>query len=248
MENRELINQFHQKNLEIYDKEGLTCLRGTVEDDYILNGKNILVWHSEATSKLKHKFNHFENIDSLLFISDEIMYFTAQLYFYKPYLNNPLENPLRIKDKVYYPYKMSLSDKRYFMFSEIVIEKIYSFWGQIANLLAASLDEEINDQSIFFPGILQKITNKSSDNFLWLDNFKKNEYSELNSHRKMIVHHRGLETKFRSDHIKSFSSKEQMEMVIHDRDGLTDYFKTHINLTLTGFEKSLGLIIENSLT
>lgn len=245
MENQELINKFHQKTLEIYDREGLICLRGSTDDDYILNGKNILIWHSEATSGLKQKFDHFQNIDSLLFISDEIMYFTAQLYFYKPFLNNPLENPLRVKEKVYYPYHMSLSDKRYFMFSEIVIEKIYAFWGQIANLLAASLDEEIDGQRIFFPNILQKINNKDSENFRWLDKFKNIEYTEINSHRKMIVHNRGLETKFRTEHIKSFSSKNEMEKLIQDRDELTEYFKMHIKMTLIGFEKTLGLISDN---
>jgi len=245
MTNHELINQLYQKTLEIYDHEGLKCLRGSTDDDYILNGKNILVWHSEATSKLKQRFDHFQNMDSLLIISDEIMYFTAQLYFYKPFLNNPLDNPLRIKGKVYYPYIMSLPDRRYFMFSEIVIEKIYAFWGQIANLLAASLDEEICEQQIFFPSILQKIKNQVSDNFIWLDNFKRIEYNEINSHRRMIVHHRGLETKFRNDHTKSFSNKDEMEKLIHDRDELPNYFKTHIDRTLTGFEKSLGLISEN---
>jgi hypothetical protein len=244
MSNQELLNRLHQKTLEIYDREGLKCLRGTAEDDYVLNGKNILVWHSEATSKLKHPFDHFQNIDSLLFISDEIMYFTAQLFFYKPLLNNPLENPIRIKEKVYYPYQMSLSDRRYFMFSEIIIEKIYAFWGQIANLLAASLDEEINDQRVFFPIVVNKITRQDSKYFHWLYKFMNTEYNKLNLHRKMIVHHRGLETKFRSDHINSFSSKNEMERIIHERDELTDYFKMHIELTLEGFEKSLGLISE----
>ena len=245
MENPNLINLFHQKALEIYDREGLGCLRNSENKDYSLNGKNILVWYSEATSKLKQKFDHFQNRNSLLFISDEILYFTGQLYFYKPFLNNPLDNPIRIKEKVYYPYNWSLSDKRYFMFSEIVIEKIYAFWGQIANLLAASLEEKIDDQRIFFPSILQKITNKDSGNFQWLNNFKDIEYKEINSHRKMIVHHRGLETKFRTDHIKSFSSKEEMEKLIHDRDDLTDYFKMHIKMTLIGFDKTLSLISEN---
>ena len=244
MNDLEIVNLLHERMLEIYHQEKLKCLRGSTYDNYIINGRNILEWHSKATSNLKQKFNHFENLDNMLIISDEIMYFTAQLYFFRPYLYNPLENPIRVRGKVYYPYKMYLSDRRYFMFSEIVIEKIYGFWGQIANLLAASLYDEVNDYQIFFPVILQKISNQTSENFLWLDNFMKHEYAEINSHRRMIVHHRGLETKFRADHNKSFSSQEDIEKLIHERDELPDYFKMHIELTLTGFEKSLELVSE----
>jgi len=135
----ELIDLFQSRIIEIYKEECLKCLRGFEEDDYFYNGKNILLLHSEATKNLKQEFNQFENIENLLFISDEIMYFTSQLYFYRPYLNNPLENPIHSKGTVYYPYNMGLPDKRYFMFSEIVFEKVYAFWSQITQLLAASL-------------------------------------------------------------------------------------------------------------
>lgn len=244
MTNFELINELHSKTIEIYHKENLRCLRENEEHDYTLNGKNILTWHSEATSNLKQPFNHFENIDNLLFISDEIMYFTSQLFLYRPYLNNPLDNPIRIKDKVYFPYSMYLADRRYFMFSEIVFEKVYAYWGQIANLLAASLEEKIEENRIYFPGIIQKISRKDSENYKWLFNFINSDYSELNSHRKLIVHHRGLETKFKFEHLKVGSDRIEMERLIHDRDELPEYFKKHIELTLIGFEKSLEFISE----
>lgn len=71
------------------------------------------------------------------------------------------------------------------------------------------------------------------------------EYTELNFHRKLIAHHQGLETKFKFDHLKAGSNKEQMEDLIYSRNGLPEYFKKHIELTLIGFEKSLNLISEN---
>jgi hypothetical protein len=242
MTNLEILNLLHDRYLEIYSREKLKCLRGTNEDNYILNGKNILEWHSEATKGLKRDFNSFENIDNLLYISDSIMYFTAQLYFFRPFLYNPVENPIVIRDKKYYPYHMSLSDRRYFMFCEITFEKIYTFWSQIAILLAASIDEEIDYRRIYFPTILQKVNNQDCESFSWLDKFAKNEYAEFNSHRKMIVHHRSLETKFRSDHIKSFSIKEEMEKLVRERDELPEYFRNHIELTLIGFEKAINLV------
>jgi len=244
MTTSELINELHSKTLDIYHKEKLKCLRESEENDYTLNGKNILIWHSEATKNLKQKFNHFENIDNLLFISDEIMYFTSQLFLYRPFLNNPLENPITIKEKTYFTYTMYIADRRYFMFSEITFEKVYAYWGQIAKLLAAAFEEEIDESRIFFPRIIQDFPKKDSDNYKWLSKFLNTEYTELNSHRKLIVHHRGLETKFKFEHLKAGSNRAQMEQLIHDRNELPEYFKMHIELTLIGLEKSLELISE----
>lgn len=247
MTDLEIINLLHDRLLDIYSRKELKCLRGTTEDNYILNGKNILEWHSEATRGLKADFNRFENIDNLLYISDSIMYFTGQLYLFRPLLYNPVEHPVVIRDKNYYPYHMSLSDRRYFMLSEINFEKIYAFWSQIAILIAASIDEEIGYRRIYFPTILQKVSDQDSESFRWLDKFGKNEYVEFNSHRRMIVHHRSLETKFRSDHTKSLSSKEEMEKLVREINDLPEYFKNHIELTLTGFEKTLDLVSKSKI-
>jgi len=60
----------------------------------------------------------------------------------------------------------------------------------------------------------------------------------------MIVHHRTIEAQFRENQEKSGSNKTEMERLVNNRNGLPDYFKMHINKTLIGFEKSLGLISE----
>lgn len=245
MNTSELINEIHNKTIEIYQTENLKCLRENEKEDYNLNGKNILIWHSEATKNLKQDLNHFENIDNLLFISDEIMYFTSQLFLYRPFLYNPLDNPVWVNKKTYFPYSMYIVDRRYFMYTEVAFEKVYAYWGQIAKLLAATFEEKLDETKIFFPRIIQNLPKKDSENYTWLSDFMRNAYTELNSHRKLIVHHRGSETKFKFDHLKAGSNKEQMEDLIHNRDGLPEYFKKHIELTLIGFEKSLNLISEN---
>lgn len=245
MTDPELIEILHSKTIEIYERENLKSLRNSGDEDYILYGKNILVWHSEATKLLKKPIDHFDSIDSLLFVSDEIMYFTSQLYFFKPFLYNPLENPVSLNNKFYYPYHMSLADKRYFMFTEVIFERIYAYWGLIAKLLAASMTEKFNEHQIYFPNVVQRIKNQTSNNFLWLDKFSKNEYQELNSRRRIIVHQRGIETQFRRNHLNAGSNKDEMKILINERDSLPDYFKMHVDMTLTGFEMTLNFIAEN---
>lgn len=244
MNKLQLIEELHRRTLEIYHNENLKCLRENDGEEYYLQGKNILVWHSETTKYLRQPFNHFENLDNLMFISDEIMYFTSQLFFYRPFLDNPLKNSIKLEDKSYFPYSMYLCDRRYFMFSEITFEKIYAYWGQIANLLAAAFVEKMDDSKIFFSRIVKDYPNKTNESYKWFFAFLENEYAEFNSYRRMIVHHRGLETKFRFDHLKAASNQEEMEKLIKYRNELPEYFKMHIGLTLIGFEKALKLISE----
>lgn len=244
MNDIDLIEILHNRTIEIYSREGIRSLRNPGEEEYMLNGKNILEWHSEATAFLIHRIDPFDNIDSLLFVSDEIMYFTSQLYFYRPHLFNPLENPITLPNGVYFPYYMSISDKRYFMISEVIFEKFYAFWGFIAQLLAGSLKERMNDYDITFSRVLSKIQKHDSDNFKWLRHFYENDYRELNERRRIIVHQRSAETQFRRFHSESASNIDDMERQVHVRNGLPEYFKNQINNTLEGFEMTLNFISE----
>jgi hypothetical protein len=140
---------------------------------------------------------------------------------------------------------MSLADKRYFMFTEVIFEKIYAYWGLIARLLAASMTEKLNDHQIYFPNVLQRIKNQTSNNFIWLYQFSKNEYQELNARRRIIVHQRGIETQFRRNHLNSGSNKDEMKTLINERNTLPDYFKMHIDLCIKGFEVTLNFISES---
>lgn len=92
MDPKELIKQYQKAIVDTYQRERLNCLCG-LDGKFLLNGKNILLWHSEVISKAaKHnrKLEYTKNVQDIYFCSNELLYFTASLYLYRPYIHNPV--------------------------------------------------------------------------------------------------------------------------------------------------------------
>lgn len=240
-----ILNDTHKLLLETYSKEGLKCLRGGKDDNYHLRGRNILVWHSNACSKIKDEsFISFKNIDNLLYYSDSVMYCTGNLFLLRPLISD--FHVVTAGDKKVYTLYESLSDRRYYLFAEIVYEKLYAYWSQIAHILKARFIPEKNSKQIYFTSIIKSIDdlNINSDNFKWLKEFCFNEYQELNKDRIDIVHNLSLETAFRHNHAMNSTDYEKLSIFMQKKNNLPTYFKQHIEDTLTGFEKALDFVLE----
>jgi len=244
MNKLEILNSYNALILQTYQQEEIKCLRGEKEDDYILNGKEILTWHSNTCSKITDEnFNAFENIDNLLMCSDEIMFFTANLFLIKDFLNKPVL--VKIGAKETFSFEQGLADKRFNMYCSIIFEKLYMFWSQIAQILKSYYIPDLENYKINFSIVMDKIRDKSnSANMAWLISFKENGYKTFNSKRKDIVHNKSFDTMLKYELIKSLDSPHIIDELIQYRDGLPDYFKNEIVNSLIGFEKTLNLINE----
>ena len=53
----EIIWEFHKLHQKMYDEHGLTSLTG-LNREYRLQGRNLLMWHSEATRKCSLKYSN----------------------------------------------------------------------------------------------------------------------------------------------------------------------------------------------
>ena len=243
MERHELIWEYQRSINEIYIEQGLTSLSGL--DKFEINGKVITIWHTEATRKcwVKHNahFNYLKNSDDLLFCSDELLYFTAHLYLYKPFLNNPIKEGVAFSGQMVYPNYQNLEAKRYSMFADVTCQKAYNYWDRIGDLIASFFPDLLKPHNVYFPSAIEAIPRKfhKSNNYLWLKEFKENEYVTLNNMRKQIVHYTTSDIDFRYKHLKLTSNRESMQELQNDREDLADFYKNHIYLTLTGLEKTL---------
>lgn len=253
MTNSELIWEYQRRIVEIYKNEDLTCLSG-FDNTYQLNGKNILVWHSDVTRKCAVKygghFDYFQNFDDLVFCSQELMYFTAHLFLYRPFLNDPLKDGHLFYGKMIYPNNQNMEAVRYSMYADVVSERAYNYWDRIGDLIASFFPGSLEQHKIFFPTAIQAIPTEfhNSANYQWLKDFKEGEYIRLNEQRKEIVHYTTTATKFKQQHLEKVSDKTGMEKLLADRMNIADFYKEHINLTLLGFEKTLSFMEEISPT
>ncbi len=249
MDRRELIFEYQRSIMDIYKEHDLTSLRG-LDDEYKINGRQIIMWHSETTRKssLKHngQFSYWKNLDDLLFCSDELLYFTAHLFLYRPYINNPVKEGFHFSGQMVYPNYQNLEGKRYSMFADITSQKAYNYWDRIGDLIASFFPEKLKPNEVFFPKAIEAIPKDFhySDNYLWLKDFKENGYVELNKMRKQIVHYTTSDTDFKYKHLERTSDQVAMQALQDERELLADFYKNHIYLTLTGLEKTLLLFEE----
>lgn len=251
MDTLELVSAIQKEIVKIYKENSLTNLSG-LNDDYKLNDKQILVWHSEVTRKcwVKNKahFDYQKNLDDILFCSDEILHFTAHLYLYRPYINNPLKDGFKFSGGMLYPNYQNLAAKRYSMYSDVVSQSLYNYWDRIGDLIASFFPDEIKTNQIYFGTALANVPSEFQDssNLIWLKKFNEGSYKELNQMRKEVVHYTTSDTAFKHAHLETSGNREKMEKLQHERESLPDFYKAHIDLTLKGFELTLLLLEEIS--
>jgi hypothetical protein len=153
MDNYELIWSFQEKIVQIYKQQHLTPLRGE-NDDYKINGKEILTWFHDVTNPNALKYNlhniYFDLQNDLLICSDEMIYFTAHLFLYGPYTNNPLQEGHIFGESEIFPNRQNLEAKRYNMFADIISQKTYNFWDRIGDLIASFFPDRIKAHKDFF--------------------------------------------------------------------------------------------------
>jgi hypothetical protein len=248
MDDQELINKLNESISTIYGKEKLYPLRGE-NGSYKLNGKQILTWYFEVIKKgschFKTNYDYDQNIDELLFISDEIVYFTALLYFYRPYINNPLKDSYTMGDKKVYPVFTNLSGKRYDMYLDVLFEKNYNYWDRIGDLIASYFPTIFKaKENIYFVTTIKRLEEKYKGNsdYDWLLEFVKNDFKEFNKERKKIVHSISKSTELKLKHLSNTTNYEETKKLINKRLSYPDYFKAMNEKCIIGFERTLNFL------
>jgi hypothetical protein len=250
----ELIWEYHRLHQKIFNDYELKSLRG-FKNECILNGRPLLAWHHDATWKCSAKyngqFNHQKNFDDILFCSEELLYFTASLYLYRPYINNPLKQAFPYGGEMIYPNYQNHYAKMYSMFANIASQIVYNYWDRVGDMIASFFPDKIDPTRVFFTTALDTIPDQfhSSENYLWLDNFRRKDYKELNEKRKQVVHYTTTETDYKYKHLeKGSKDKEAMEKIQAEREAIPEFYKKHIDLTLEGMAQTLSLLEEISNT
>jgi hypothetical protein len=187
-------------------------------------------------------------MDDIFFCSTELLFFTANLYLYRPYINNPLKDAFPAGDGIVYPNYQNLAGNRYHMFADVASQAAYNFWDRIGDLIASFFPDKIEPDKVFFPVAIDIVPEhlQGSNHFSWLKKFKDTDYRELNTKRKQVVHYTTLDTEFKYGHVRSLEDRQAIESLQGEREALADFYKRHISLTLAGYEKTLLFLEEMS--
>jgi hypothetical protein len=210
-------------------------------DDIKIGDENSVTFFSRIVrSKQNLKpfpYSDFKIYDELLFISRDIKYYTALLFYFKPYITDSSYDGT---------YHQTLEDRRYMMFASICFQSVYNFWDRIGDLLALFFETGLHNNSIYFSRVLNNFPKvyKQSNNFQWLRSHYDQEIKNFLGQRDDIVHSYQLECKYYWEVIEAKMDVNKTRKIQKDKESFPDKFERQIDLILKGFVTSLRLIEE----
>ena len=141
--------EFDQHIIVSYTKLGLHDL-STYEKD----GANLCSpFASTARRKWQRKpFHDFKFFDNLYFISKDLRYCTAMLYFLQPNINHAMK-----EDGTYFK---TLTDTRYMMYANMAFQLLYNYYDKIGDVLDSFFDTGLN-HNIYFSRVINTPTGRS---------------------------------------------------------------------------------------
>lgn len=231
---KQLIDKYNEAITDIYKSQSLSSLGA---NNFTYKNINVLTCPSNPNYQEK-KFNHLINLWDLINCSNDLMYFTSQLFLHHSLINNPLEEFTKFgNDEVLSLYHQNLYDRRYSIFITCCFEKCYNYWDRIGDRIASFFPELLKIHQVDFARIIDRLESSGIDNenFQWLLNFKNNEYQQLNNHRKNLVHYSQYEANFRYEHAMSSTNTESLKRLWKEKSEFPEYFKSHLGFAVEGY-------------
>lgn len=213
------------------------------KDHNVLNLYNSSIQNCNQTFK---KFHELKNIWDLINCNHDLKIFTAYLYYYRPLINNPIDEAYFIEGNFMSTYFQNNADRLYSSFVSACYEKLYNFWDRIGDALAYYLNVDIKEDKIYFPQIIDILTNqdaiRNNPYFKKLLDFKNNEFKEFNQYRKEIVHYYQFETTFRFEHTINNGDIDEIEKLWKRKQKMPEYFRQHLQHSCDGYYNTYRLI------
>jgi len=240
----EHLEKHYSEVSKFFTQENLISLS---DNEHNYNGLNTMeILHLEKINPNFEKFNKFKNLADLKNCNNDLKLLTANLYLYHPHINNPLNEFKFVQGDKIFTYFQNGPDWIYSTFVSCCYEKLYNYWDRIGDTLAYYLELDIPEFKVGFTSVIDKMTSMrifdSNLNFLYLKNFKQNEFREFNKHRKEVVHYYQFETTYKHQIEENCRNEEEIEKLWNWKNNMPSYFKNHLNLSCEGFTKTYELI------
>ena len=240
----EHLEKHYSEVSKFFTQENLISLS---DNEHNYNGLNTMeILHLEKINPNFEKFNKFKNLADLKNSNNDLKLLTANLYLYHPHINNPLNEFKFVQGDKIFTYFQNGPDWIYSTFVSCCYEKLYNYWDRIGDTLAYYLELDIPEFKVGFTSVIDKMTSMrifdSNLNFLYLKNFKQNEFREFNKHRKEVVHYYQFETTYKHQIEENCRNEEEIEKLWNWKNNMPSYFKNHLNLSCEGFTKTYELI------
>jgi Cthe_2314-like HEPN len=236
MDDLQKFRDFDQVVRNLYDTVPLTTI-----EDLTFGDKNSVTFFSDVLRQKQNlqpfPYSDFKIYDELLFISKDIKYYTALLYFFKPHITDSSFDGT---------YFQTLEDRRYMMFASICFQSVYNFWDRIGDLLNLYFHTGLREDAVYYSRVLNNFPNqyKTSDNYVWLHDTYEAEVKNFLGQRNDIVHSYQLECEYYWKIMELHPDLDEIKKVQEEKESFPEKFKRQIDLTKEAFSRTLKLIEE----
>ena len=232
-----LVDLQYQKLQAIYQQNNMVCLS---DNEY--QYKTINVMNQPDANFVNPQWNSYKNLRDIVNCNQDIKYFTGNLFLLLPYINNPLQElDTTTFNFTFAHYHQNLYDHRYSTYVSCCFEKAYNYWDRIGDLLYSFYPSLItNIRSVDFVRIVDAIYSigERDPNFLWLYNYRLNQYDQLNSYRRNIVHYYQYETTYHDDFIRNTSNIPGLTAIWDEKSRMPTFFREHLEFACDGCEQT----------
>lgn len=247
-EEKRLLKIFNDKVIETTKKYNLI---GFDDQDLKIDNKSLFSFYidiirKKRTSSFPKPFQDFNFYHDLTRVTQDIRFLTGQLILYKPHITNYLSGKTDWHGQTIFKYFPSIFDKRYFMTSGLIISLLYNYWDKIGDLLDNCFDVIAKNRHVYFGTVIKDFPNQyhNSSNYIWLKDFKDNEFQDLLGKRNEIVHFTAIESQYFEQYQDNFRNEQEIQNLQEEKEKIVKYLINHNQLIFTGFEKAIKLIDE----
>lgn len=224
--------EYSERILEIYSKYNLFDLH-TVRPD----SEHLLTTLTKVTrKKIRRKdLYDFKFFDDLYFISRDLKYCTANLFFLRPHINNAEKEDGRFFKNTW--------DARYMMFVNFCHQLTYNYYDKIGDLLDSFFDTGLNEK-VYFNRVIHNFPkpHREHPEFKWFENLLDTDLKDLNSVRDEIVHFTHLETKNFYQVMEAKFDIIKIKEIQKIKNSYPEEFQNILNICLASFSNAISLI------
>jgi hypothetical protein len=225
----ELNKQIH----EVYREHNLLNLALIKEDDeYVSSRLNAVM----SIKKNIHPFTFspFKMQDEMDFITKDIQYVTAMLFFLQPGINDTQEDGGR--------YNQTIEDRRYVMHANFGLQAFYNFWDRIGDVLYMYFETGLPERQAYLGNVLNnmKPEYKASSEYVALNDLYTNQIKPFLGDRNDAVHNYQLENRYYWGAIQHRKNPEEAKRLNDEKHGLPE--KEHLSLCIEGFKITVALL------
>jgi len=245
------LDNFEKQIIEAYKKEKLVALQDNQFSYKDINVLKISTIPRKSTSKVQN-YNSIKNTWDIINCNTDLRFFTALLFLYRPFINNPGYENIIHKGKKIYTYFQSTQDHRYSQYASICYEKLYNLCDRIGDLLDYHFhDRFLNLKKTYFAPVIDELKKdqkiKSNIYFKKILKYRNTSFKEINKERIEIVHYYQFETNYRYSFTRNCTNELEIRKMWDFKRSLPEYFKKQLELSNDLFYNTFNFLKINNL-